>query len=395
MKAILFLLLTLISCNSTNQITGYWLLDIELQENQNLPAIIYLEKKDNKLTGWLQNSDEKINLVGTIKDSKFQVDIGAHYSLFEGTVDNNQLSGHWVRTNKDNYRVSFKGTKTSKEHLFKSYEEHENLNQFSGNWKIKFSEDRFGLGLFQQIGSRVKGSILTETGDYRYLDGHISENTISLYGFDGVFAFVFEFLINNDELKGVMFSGNSSKKDLSGIKDDTYKLSDPHSLTTSLSKAPLKIKKKTIEGEDFNLADYGDKVKVIQIFGSWCPNCIDETNFFLKWRIENPVLAQKVEFVAFSFEKAATEKIAINNLKKFKAKMNMDYPMILSDFNNTVKPEDIFPIDKTLAFPTTIFLDKMNRIVKIHTGFSGQATGAVFENYTDEFQSLILSLVKE
>ena len=45
-----------------------------------------------------------------------------------------------------------------------------------------------------------------------------------------------------------------------------------------------------------------------------------------------------------------------------------------------------------MAFPTTLFLSKDNKLKKVHTGFSGQATGVFFKKFQDEFESILLEL---
>jgi len=94
-----------------------------------------------------------------------------------------------------------------------------------------------------------------------------------------------------------------------------------------------------------------------------------------------------------SFEKTDSKQVAIKNLKKSVDKLQMDYPVILVDFNKTVEVSSILPIEKVLAYPTTIFLNHKNEIVKIHTGFSGQATDGHFEQFENEFNETISTLL--
>ena len=144
---------------------------------------------------------------------------------------------------------------------------------------------------------------------------------------------------------------------------------------------------------DLALGEFKDKPKVIQLFGSWCPNCVDETHFFNDWIASNPELAPKISFIALAFENFESKAQAVKAVKKSKKKLSMNYPVILIDYNRKIKPEDILPIDKGRAFPTTLFLDKNNKIIKVHTGFSGPATGPFFEKFKESFQKTIVDLV--
>lgn len=391
----LVLLFSLMSCINEPQIDGTWKLAIKLQDKE-LPVLVQLSSnKSNQLSGHLINGAEKLELTGNIDDEKFELAIGAHYAKLIGTYKDNKLSGEWVRTNKENYQVHFNGVRTSKDSLFKEYETKNNPLSLNGKWKIELAKEKYGLGLFKQTGSRVEGSILTSTGDYRFLDGHITNNQIYLYGFDGVFSFVFEGVIEKEQFVAKMFSGKSDQTLVKGIRDSSFKLDDPLLLTEKLDDKPMKLKMTNIDGDivDLDSGEFKNKVKVIQVFGSWCPNCHDESNYFVKWRQENKNKLNDVKFIAVSFERANSKEEALKDLKKVRAKLSMDYDVIMADFDKSVKVTDVLPLKNSVAFPTTIYLGRDNKIQKIHTGFSGQATGEFFQAFTKDFNQTIDSLL--
>jgi thiol-disulfide isomerase/thioredoxin len=395
---LLFLVFISVSCTKQElTLNGVWKLTISLQDQQ-LPVIISLTQNSNQISGFLVNSSEKIPLEGTIEENKFNIQIGSHYANLQGALTREGIKGQWVRTNKDDYSVLFIGRKSSKLSLYKEFENQENLLNITGKWKVEIGESKkLGLGLFKQTGSRVQGSILTSTGDYRFLDGVIKNNVVKLTGFDGVFSFVVEALVSNEKFMAKMYSGKSSINEIVGVKDDKFTLEDPNSMTKITSSLPVKMNLKDISGNviDLDSVEYKDKVKVIQLFGSWCPNCIDETNFFLKWRKENESSLSSVKFIALSFEKTSTEKEAIKNLRKVKRKLGMNYPIILADFNKTKEITAFLPLDKVRAFPTTVFLGRDNKVYKVHTGFAGQATGEFFSNFEKDFDETISKLLGE
>ena len=387
----------LFGCTSSLPIDGAWSLALKLQDKE-LPVLIYLKQsKDKKsLSGHMVNGGEQLDLAGIINsDGQFEVEIAAHYAKLTGNFTGNTIEGNWIRTNKENYSVPFKGVRSSDESLFKSYERITTPLKISGKWKLDLGEGKEGLGNFTQTGSRVQGSILTNTGDYRYLDGFISKNQLKLYGFDGVFSFVLEGVLGKEQFAAIIFSGKDSSKKVLGVRDSIFKLADPLTLTQKVGDKPMSLKMKSIDGEliNINAGKFKNKVKIIQVFGSWCPNCHDETNYFLKWRSENKDILDEVKFIAVSFEQSESKEEALKNLKKVRAKLKMDYDVIMADFDKTVKVTDVLPLDKSVAFPTTIFLDRDNKIVKIHTGFAGQATGEYFKAFQFEFDSTIKSLL--
>ena len=385
-------LLSLISCSRTQNPEGIWQLNIKLQD-QSLPVLISINKAVNGIiTGTLYNGGEELNLEGQMsKDGLFELDIAAHYAKLLGKFTETNVSGSWVRTNKENYRLEFSGVKTSKKSLFEAYEKDASPFNIAGKWKISLGPNKTGLGVFKQKGARVQGAILTETGDYRFLDGHIKENKLILYGFDGVFSFVLDVILSEDEFVAQMYAGKSTHKKITGRRDENFHLADPYTLAKKTSDKALKLKLTSIDGNVIGLdqGEYKGRAKIIQLFGSWCPNCHDETRFFVNWRKKNDEKLQDLKFLALSFEREKTKAAAIKNLKRAKNKLNIDYDIVLADFDKSVKASDILPIKGTIAYPTTLYLNKKNEIIKIHSGFSGQATAQYFNEWVENFNLTI------
>jgi thiol-disulfide isomerase/thioredoxin len=387
-----------VSCQNSNDISGNWKIDLKIQDHV-LPFIIKLEKdkvNKEKVSGFLVNSKERIPLEGSLIGDKFELAIGTSYAKLEGSIKNNELIGNWVRTNKENYVVPFLGSKFLKDSLYDLYDGKSAQLTLDGNWKVELEKGKFGLGVFKQIGSRVEGSILTETGDYRFLEGYLDQNTVSLYGYDGVFSFILKIVLAPDKFEAHLYSGKTYNAQISGVRDEEFRLANPNTLTKLIGKTPLKMSFKDINGEEVILdkGKLNGKAKIIQIFGSWCPNCIDETQFFVEWRKQNEAKLNDVEIIAIAFENFPDEKSALKKLRKMRYKLNMNYPLVLGDFSSTKTVTKFVPIEKTVAFPTTLFLNKKNEIVKVHTGFSGQATGIFFEDFKTSFSETVEKLIK-
>jgi thiol-disulfide isomerase/thioredoxin len=396
MRLLLVFFFLFLGCKTEVDINGHWRINISLQD-KTLPVIVKLKKQGPSLSGFLVNSKEKIPLEGQIDKGEFFFQIGANYAEFRGKLKDGELKGFWIRTNKLGYKVPFTGTKTSITDLYKKYESSNLPFNFTGNWKIKLNESKTGLGVFKQIGSRVHGSILTTTGDYRYLDGYIKGSKLTLTGFDGVFSYVMTLLVNGESFSGIMQAGKAYKQEISGVKDSEFKLEDPLSLTgmTKTKIDPFKYATFDDKIVDFSNPEYLNKVKVIQVFGSWCPNCLDETQYFVEWQNKNSAKLNDVKFIAMAFEKFETPELAVKALRKTKAKMKMNYPIILADYKSTKTVQEHLPLTNFLAFPTTIILNKKNEVIKVHTGFSGQATGIFFDQFTNMYNDTIDKLIKE
>ena len=141
---------------------------------------------------------------------------------------------------------------------------------------------------------------------------------------------------------------------------------------------------------------FKDKVVVVQIMGTWCPNCLDETKFFLSYIKENP--SEDLAFVALSFESARTEERAMMRIKRTVDKLNIPYPVLLAQYGSTdtaLSIEKLPMLDAIRSYPTMIVIDKKGKVNSIHTGFNGPATGQAYEDFKKEFDSEIKSLLND
>ncbi len=128
--------------------------------------------------------------------------------------------------------------------------------------------------------------------------------------------------------------------------------------------------------------------------GSWCPNCMDESAYLAQ--VYKQYRKEGLEIVALAFEKTNDFEKAKNQLLRLKKKFSIDYDILVTQQTGKEKAgEVLYALNKITAFPTTIFLNKEHKAVKIHTGFSGPATGKEYEGFKQSTESFIKQLLKE
>jgi thiol-disulfide isomerase/thioredoxin len=141
---------------------------------------------------------------------------------------------------------------------------------------------------------------------------------------------------------------------------------------------------------------FKNKVVVIQILGSWCPNCMDETRFLAPWYNQNK--SRPIAIVGLAYERTTSFADAKRLLQPMITRFHVSYPILATgvSVNDTLRTEKTVPeIQKIIGFPTTIFIDKKGMVRKIETGFNGPGTGAHYETYKNEFNKLINILMEE
>ena len=325
-----------------------------------------------------------------------------------------KLKGIWVKYDaKNSYRVPVTATAGAQER-FAAAKSAEKTGSFGGTWRATFS-DASGksypaTGVFAQQGDQLTGTFLTTTGDYRYLSGRVDGQDLCLSTFDGSHAFLFkahngppepiditkEYAPNT--LFGEYYSGKLGHETWTAVPDPKAKLPDADTLAY-LKKGQSRLDFKfpnVIEGGSISPTDpkYRGKVVVLQILGSWCPNCMDETNFLAPWYEKNK--ARGVEVIGLGYERSGDYKVSAPKLRNMRERFHIGYDVAFAGVSDKDSVARSLPqLAKFLAFPTTIFLDKKGNERKSHTGSSGPGTGKYYQEEIDGFNREIDKLLNE
>jgi thiol-disulfide isomerase/thioredoxin/predicted small secreted protein len=278
----------------------------------------------------------------------------------------------------------------------------------AGTWKVTFQDGQNtypAVGIFQQKDNQVTGTFLTSTGDYRYLSGELAGRQFRLSTFDGSHAFLFKAddsagkgEIQLKSLSGDFYSGKSGHETWTATLDPKAKLPDADTLTY-LRKGESRLNFKfpsLTKGSSLSPTDpkYKGKVVVLQVLGSWCPNCMDETKFLAPWYEQNK--ARGVEIIGLGYERMAEYEPAAARLRQMKERLAVGYDLAVAGVSNKDSVAKSMPqLAKFMAFPTTIFLDKKGVVRSIHTGFAGPGTGKYYEEEKAHFNRTVDKLLKE
>jgi thiol-disulfide isomerase/thioredoxin len=318
-----------------------------------------------------------------------------------------KLKGTWVKyDSKTPYRVPL--TATGGSQLYPLREE-DGFGKLSGTWRTEFTGDDNkpypAVGIFQKVNPKnpdsgmLAGTFLTTTGDYRYLSGHNVGDKLELSTFDGSHAFLFTAAKQADgTLKGDFYSGKGGHETWTATLDPTAKLPDADTLTY-LRKGESRLNFKfpsLVKGSSISPTDpkYRGKVVVLQVLGSWCPNCMDESKFLAPWYAQNKV--RGVEVIGLGYERMPEYDQAAARLRQMKERLNIGYDVAVAGVANKDSVAKSMPqLAKFLAFPTTIFLDKKGVVRSIHTGFAGPGTGQYYEEEKAHFNRTVDKLLKE
>ena len=276
----------------------------------------------------------------------------------------------------------------------------------SGRWSTYFKgkDNKISTitGEFKQTGSHVTGTFLDPTGDYRFLEGVMSGDSLKLSGFDGGHAFLFTAKIDNKNKisDGKFYSGARGIEDWNAKRNVKAVIPDGYG-ETKIKPGSGKLNFSFPDMEDghkVSITDeaYKNKVVVITIMGSWCPNCMDETKFLSEYYNKNH--EKGVEIIGLAYERTTDFASSQKALQPFKQRFNVKYPILITGVtvSDSLRAEKTLPQLETIdAFPTSVFVDKKGNIRKIISGFNGPATGKHYAEFKKEFNEIIEQLLME
>lgn len=398
---VLLFIILLASCQKESTIlgNGFYRVALEVQDNQELPFIISVT---SPTTLEVYNAEEVIP-VDEVRYSNDSVYIQT--PVFEGyiaaKITDHGFEGSFIKESLDRV-VPVKAEKNN-EVRFDITNETQPMDM-SGVWETVFSpdsnEDRYiAKGIFEQSGNHLTGTFRTTTGDYRYLEGIVDGDTFKLSTFDGAHAFLFTGKVTDSTLTGNFYSGNHWKEPFVAKKNNAYELPNEHDLTyIKEGYEKLAFSFPDEKGNQISLEDdrFKDKVVIVQIMGTWCPNCLDESKYYSQFYKDHQ--EEGIEFVALAFEVAKTEDAAFQRIKRLQDRIGIEYPILLAQYGTSDKKkaqEKLPMLNHVLSYPTSIFIDKKGNVRKIHTGFNGPATGQKYLDFKSEFETFVDQLLKE
>lgn len=361
----------------------------------------------------IHNADERITVDEiTIKGDSVNFKMPVFDTEFRTRLNGNDLEGLWINHYKtaDN-TVPFQATfGETRRFIFGPSSPTPDPsgpvagpNFFEGKWETTFfsgSDSSKAIGVFHHVEQTddVTGTFLTETGDYRYLEGIKYGTHLYLSCFDGNHAYLFVLNTNDGStLDGIFFSGKKHYETVKARRNADFKLADAEAITFMKDKsAKLEFSFPDLDKKQVSLNDkqFRNKPVIIQIMGSWCPNCMDESIYFSElYRQYN---GQGLEILALAFEKTTDFEKARSLLLRMKTRLKMSYGILVTQQSGREKAsETLSALNKITAFPTTLFLNRQHQVVKVHTGFSGPATGNEYELYKKNTEAFIKQLLKE
>lgn len=371
--------------------------DLFIQNDLNdwIPARMSFELVDDVNYLTIKNAEENIRL----KPSKISEDTTFYHFIdynaeiaFTKEADGT-FTGYWV--NFENEPVKKRMIKAQKA-VGKVDEGSIRSANLNGNWKTtitRSTSESVAIIIFRQDKNKLYATIRTKAGDYRYLEGEIYGVTFYLSSFSGNSVYYLQGEIENNHIKGRLTGLKTNDILIDAVKDESFELPDAKSLTKVVNDKPFNLNLKDELGQEQDFQKLiKNKVSIVSIFGTWCPNCVDEANYFNELQKKFP----EIEIICVAFEASDSEVEQQKRVQGFKARKNSQLQFLIGGKATAENVLQKFPmIDKLSGYPTSFLLDKDGAIQEIYTGFNGPATGVYYDLFKEEFEEIIRKLIME
>jgi thiol-disulfide isomerase/thioredoxin len=267
-----------------------------------------------------------------------------------------------------------------------------------GMWQIQVQspkgESAWKL-IVRQKGVFVSAAILRIDGDTGTLTGRYKDGKFVLSHFSGARPSLLEVTLQDDGTLDIVQIGKNKyvayRPEVArakGLAEPT----DPSQHTHMGNAAePLRFSFADLNGKIVSNTDarFQGKVLLVNVMGSWCPNCHDETPFLVE--LYRKYHAQGLEIVALSFEEQ--EQLAsLTRLRSFIQHYGIEYTVLVPGTPDDLHQKLPQPLNLN-SWPTTFFIGRDGKVHAIHAGFPGAATGALHQQAKEEITSLVEGLL--
>lgn len=255
--------------------------------------------------------------------------------------------------------------------------------------------------IVRQNGASVSAAVLRVDGDTGALEGKFQNGKFLLHHFDGARASVAEITPQADGSLDVLLDGfKSSAKRFTAVRLDQAKAKglpeptnpDGHTRLKNADQS-LAFSAPDLDGKPVGNGDarFRGKVVIVNVTGSWCPNCHDEAPFLED--LYRKYHRNGLEIVALDFEEPDQLKDP-SRLRAFIRKYGIDYTYLLAGEPSELQAK--LPDAENLnSWPTTFFIGRDGKVRAIHSGFAGVASGPFHNELKRETTARIEKLLSE
>ncbi len=363
-------------------LTGLW--DGTVQyDDYRIAFPVEFTQRGAAITGAFFNGDERVTSTsGRLAGDSLTLNFDHYATRLTATVKNGVVKGTYGNTRYGYH--DFEAHVHQPSSAADAHTSNAQAPHIAGVWVIPTESSKGEHAwrlIIQQKGAQASAAILRVDGDTGALIGGFHDGKFVLNHFDGARASVMEIEPKSDGSLDVALRGfHNPAKTFTAVRLEEAKAkglpepADPEDFTRVKNPdQPFPFSFPDLAGKIVSNTDtrFQGKVVLVNITGSWCPNCHDEAPFLEE--LYRRYHAQGLEIVALDFEEPDQRKDP-TRLQAFIKKYGIEYTYLLAGEPAEVQAK--LPQAENLnSWPTTFFLGRDGLVRAVHAGFAAAATG--------------------
>jgi thiol-disulfide isomerase/thioredoxin len=382
---------------SAQQIDGVWDANVVVN-GVAIPFRIQIATQGEKASSYFFNGDEKVNpsTQGLFQDGRLELEFASYGSRLRATLKGGGLTGSYDSSSGTSIPFSAEPHKAPSPPT-------SSVPNIDGVWEIQVKSPKGESAwrfIVKQSGAEISGAILRVDGDTGVLAGSYRDGKFAFSHFTGERPFYVEVTALEDNTLKLDILSSHDNQTLVALRPEAARLKgltppdDPVQHTTLKNpNEPLRFSFPDLSGQSVSDRDarFRGKVVLVNITGSWCPNCHDEAPFLEE--LYRKYHAQGLEIVALDFEPAEQLKDPAR-VRAFIQRYGIEYVYLIA--GEPAELNEKIPQAVNLnAWPTTFFVGRDGLVREIHTGFTSRASGEFDVDLKTEITNSVTRLLAE
>lgn len=363
-----------------------------------IPFRFELTQKGGRASGAFFNGDERVrSTAGAFENSQLTLEFAHYATKLQARWDGTTLTGTYGRQGGGAARAPYPFRAKAYAPVSPAPSDAPSI---AGLWElaVKSPKGESAWKFFvRQSGAEVSATILRVDGDTGTLTGAYRGGKFVLSHFSGARPNLLEVTPLGD---GTLSVVQNAKNTYTAVRSTEARVkglpepADPSRWTSVTDPSqPLRFRAADLNGAEVSESDarFQNKVVLLNITGSWCPNCHDEAPFLAE--LYRKYRKQGLEIVAISFEEAEQLKDP-TRLKAFIKTYGIEYTVLLGGEPGELK-EKLPQAVNLNTWPATFFIGRDGLVRGAHAGFASRATGEEHERVKAEFRTKVEKLLAE
>jgi thiol-disulfide isomerase/thioredoxin len=376
-------------------LAGLWNATLNLNGTE-IPFKIEFAGDGANIKGWFFNGDEHENSTGgKFENGSLVLNFDSYASVLKATLKDGVLDGEYSTRGKPLPIHAVRAVPQPPSKV--------KAPNISGLWYLegvssRKHDEKAWQFVIQQRGPEVTGAILRVDGDTGTLTGSYRDGKFVLSHFSGGRPALLVVTPQNDGTLLVDLKGQHHEGVITAVRPEQARAkgldlptdADQHTRVTDPTK-PFTFSFPDLNGNIVSNTDqrFQGKVVLVNVTGSWCPNCHDEDEFLPA--LYNKYHAQGLEIVALDFEEP--EQLADPvRLKTLVKEYGTEYPVLLGGETSTAK-DKLPQASDWDSWPTTFFVGRDGLVKFVHAGFPSPGSGELYKKEKAEFIAKVEQLL--